>query len=131
MFHQEIYKIIPISTLHFGRCYTVEPLKKFYAFDNMVIVFKDDINLFVHGIGQEIGIIGNFYPVPPTFFSLSKNWLHKLDIQAKEKRIDEKLGCNSKIDEKAYYGCVQKTMSMDYSIQNCTVPMFDNIFRER
>ena len=133
---QNIFDVVPVSTIHFGRCYNLHPKKSsiFYAFDNIVIIYKRDFNLFLHGSGQEIGIIGNFYPVKPKFIQLQKYAYYKLDFQAKELRIDEDLDCNPKITEEDYYSCLKNVISDNFKTivkkgERCTVPMLSYVLR--
>ena len=73
------------------------------AADNVLVYFKRNVNLFIHGRGQDIGLLANYFPVQPMVYPLSVNQIHKLDFQAGEETDDEVLGCNANIEEKDYY----------------------------
>ena len=142
-----VYSIIPLNTIHFGRCYTIELSRKskFYAFDNVVLVFKRDVNVLIHGLGQEIGIIGNFFPVDPSIYHLTKNTHNKVNFHVIHDITDSNLGCDDKIDEDDYYKCTKDTIEKNITTWThprfrsisgnsgipCMVPMYSYILRNR
>ena len=104
------------------------------AADNVIIYFKRSINLFIHGLNQEIGLLANYFPVEPIVYPLQINQIHKIDFQAQKTHIDESLGCNTKVNEEDYYGCAKDVIARNLQINpkpGCTVPMFSNLFRQR
>ena len=104
------------------------------AADNVLVYFKRNVNLFIHGRGQDIGLVANYFPVQPMVYPLSVNQIHKLDFQAGETINDEILGCNGNIDEGDYYRCAKNVIAKKLKMKpspGCTVPMFSNIFMKR
>ena len=85
--------------------------------------------MFIHGFGQGIGLVGNFFPVEFQVNSLHLNQSHKLDFQAMLQESDEITGCNSETNENAYYECARDFIKT--TIENeieCYVPILDSIF---
>ena len=126
----KLLKILTYFTIFHGRCYTLEFTldTKFYATDNIIIHFKRDINLFLHGISQGMGLVGNFFPQEPFVYSLKNNQNHRLDFQNVEKVMDEVLICDKQEQEIDYYGCARKYIMDDFEFQSsdCIVPMLIN-----
>ncbi len=123
-------KIVTLNTLHYGRCYTIEFSQdsKFDQFDNLIVTFKRDINVFLHGLGQNLGIIANFFPVEPEVYLLEIGHWYKLDLQAKEIISDTILGCQPQVTEASYYACAKDVIRQE--MQNgtdCKVPMYLNV----
>lgn len=125
---EKVFQIKPLSTLHNGRCYTLEfsPQIQFFETDNIIIYFKRNINLYIHGRGQEIGLIANFFPVEPAVYTLNVQHLHKLDFSQLEK-VDI-LGCQESVKEEDYYHCFKKEVKAKELLgKQCLVPMFESI----
>ena len=139
----DVYSIIPLNTVHYGRCYTIEVSRKshFYAFDNIVLVYKRKINLFVHGLGQEIGIVGSFFPVDPLMYQLAFNTQYKINFDLIYDVTDEKLNCDETLDEDDYYKCARQWIhgnmttwshprfGSDHGYQGipCSLPMYSYV----
>ena len=84
-----IFKIIPLNTINHGRCYTLEVLNTtlFYAKDNVVLTFKTNILLFIHGIGQNVGIIDHFFATEPNIYILEPGNNYRVDFEGKHNSI--------------------------------------------
>ena len=87
-FNQSSYKvfnIMTLNTLNLGKCYTVEFPERihFYALDNVILTFKTKVLLFLHGIGQNVGIIGQFYPAEaePTVYTLEPGFNYQANFE--------------------------------------------------
>ena len=73
------------NTSNLGKCYTVEFPERihFYALDNVILTFKTKVLLFLHGIGQNVGIIGQFYPAEaePTVYTLEPGYNYQANFE--------------------------------------------------
>ena len=98
-----IFKIIPLNTINHGRCYTLEVLNTtlFYAKDNVVLTFKTNILLFIHGIGQNVGIIDHFFATEPNIYILEPGNNYRVDFEGKHNSIFIIYNC----DYNKYFYC--------------------------
>ncbi len=93
-----------------------------------LLILKRPTNI----LGQEIGIVADFFPVEPSVYALDVSHLHKLDFRVVEKLSDEVLGCNSQINEVDFYRCAKSTISKQIGANSgpdsCKVPMFEEFY---
>ena len=93
-----------------------------------LLILKRPTNI----LGQEIGLVADFFPVEPSVYALDVSHLHKLDFRVVEKLSDEVLGCNSQINEVDFYKCAKSAISKQIVANSgpdsCKVPMFEEFY---
>ena len=80
-----LFDISPLNTLNHGKCYTISfrNTTYFYAMDNLLLGFKTKLLLFLHGLGQNLGIITHFYAVIPDIYVLKPGYNYRADFEGK------------------------------------------------
>ena len=81
----DLFDISPLNTLNHGKCYTIsfKNTTYFYAMDNLLLGFKTQLLLFLHGLGQNLGIITHFYAVRPDIYVLKPGYNYRADFEGK------------------------------------------------